>query len=194
MSTRDRNPSIANIQPAPGGTTKFLAGNGTWQTPAGGGGGGGLVFIANTILTADSTSVTFSSLDGNTDGVYRLVARVKFAATCNVVLQVNGSSTNIAGAIWDRNGYDSAGIYIMNVAINDYVVLSMDIHAKYNPNSQAFKRPGTGTSSRTGSGPQVIVWEFSDTTTNITSLVLLASVASALGNGSSFALYKYAQA
>mgnify|MGYP001205198121 FL=1 len=174
----------------------------TGTTLSAAGGSSGLTLVEKKTITSNSTTTTFSSLDGDTDGVYLLQGRVfnSAASTCNVTLQPNSVSSNQTSAFlyWDTttpgtlNSSDWRVANITNAKQGSFVVT---IYAKKNPNSQAAQRYFTGTfvSDFGGIANAFVGGRWNETSTNITSLVVVGDQTNCLGNGSELTLYKYAQ-
>ncbi len=94
LLTWDANGVIATV--AVGTATQVLTSNGTGAAPTfQAAGGGNLVLVEHKDVGSDTTSVTFSSLDINTDGKYLLILEVLEAGvnTSTISLYVNGLTT-----------------------------------------------------------------------------------------------------
>ena len=164
------------------------------------GGGSGLTLIETKTVTSDVTDVTFSGLDGDTDGVYLLVFRLKAAASGAVVLQMNGATTNHSGAQAVIRA-DAASFYggtgtwrFANPSNGDVYSGEVRISAKSSINGVGQRRQYWGQSGGHSGSYSQYYWyggEWDDTSTNITSIVIHAEVASAIANGSQFSLFKY---
>lgn len=173
-----------------------------------GGGSSGLTLVEHKTITANATSVTFSSLDGNTDGVYRLVVKVlnNAASLTTYRLKPNGLTSNLYGqqqyvASSGGNAWGALDTGTVNPAFISngaslWVTGTVDIYARKNAHSIAAPMLYTGFAS-SGDGSSMLlhlvggIW--TDTSTNLTSLEYLASQANGIGDGSEFWLYKYAQ-
>lgn len=163
-------------------------------------GGGGLVLVEKKLITSAVTDVTFSGLDGNTDEVYVLKARINVAVTSTFTVRPNGASTNLTIARLYNGGSDTSStewVCTGSIANTEVGWLDITIHAKANPNSVATRRTMNGQSGMTASSAASLIVNlagvWNETSTNITSLVIHGVVASSIGDGSTFALYKYAQ-
>jgi hypothetical protein len=180
------------------------SGNRGWQTPSGGGGGGGLVLVEKKLITSNSTTVTFSSLDGDTDEVYRLVCRLinNSGGTTKYTLQPNGVTTNQSSAFrYDTHDLPRTIAATLQLSDNSadvtngtWLTITIDFWAKKNPNSVAAIRQfhaQIGVAPAASLAHVAGVWN--ETATNVTSLVVAAANTNGIGNGSTMALYKYAQ-
>lgn len=172
----------------------------------GGGGGGGITLVEHKTVTTNSTTVTFSGLDGNTDGIYRLVYKIKNAsgATPNYFWHPTGVATNLHS----RKGYTNTtdGTFTSNTHTdlilgfsnvnNTWLGGSIDIMARKNPNSVASPLTYNGTAFNydgTVNWAFFLGGEWTETSTNLTSLDVISASANGIGNGSELWLYKYAQ-
>jgi len=170
-----------------------------------GGSGGGLILIEKKTITSASTSVTFSGLNGDTDEVYFMMGRIIVPATGSnpwITWQPNGitsNQTSYRAFSTDIGGYakDSrSDLHIVNIAVGTTVNFRMDIYAKKNPHSVSVEREYQGSfwawyGSDNALGTFGGRWN--ESSTNITSIVINSDVASKLGDGTTLALYKYAQ-
>lgn len=192
---------------APGASKVYgTDGSGTkgWQTPAGGGGGGGgLILVEKKIFTSNLTEYTFSGLDGNADGVYRLIWKIKN----NNILQSfytikpNNVTTNQSwrSLITNATAASTSTQTLLYVGAADPGALGSGecvIHAAQSVNSVVQNRMIHGSYHYTASGVLTMtqfmgIW--AETATNLTSIVFLADQTEGLGDGSEIVLYKYAQ-
>jgi len=164
-------------------------------------GSGALTLVSAQVLSADATSIDFSSLDGNTDGTYRMVGVVKIAQNTNTLsMTVNGATTNLSLRRIYSGAEDAKASWELVGPLNIGAYLSVDFtfDVKYNPNAQAFVRLGTGLSVLTTTVPAVSLniffgFLYNDSSTNITAMSFTGNVASGLANGSYLRLYKLAQ-
>lgn len=165
----------------------------------GGSGNGALRLVQAQTLTGAATDITFSSLDGNTDVMYRLMGLAKVAPTSTTVtLLINGVTTNLSYQRLYNGGNDTTANLISTSGTNQYLQLDLVIMAKANPNSQAYVRTIRGQGTITNSTPAilfVIDYDilYNDTSTNITSIALHGDQAGSFADGSYFSLYKYSQ-
>ena len=168
--------------------------------------GGGLALVERKLITAHATTVTFSGLDGNTDEVYRLIMRLlnKAGASVKYVMNPNGETTNLSSnfaynglagvnaATWQLSSNTAA-----DLTDNNWANYSVDIWAKNDPNSIAAIRQYHGDLGVATTTPAAARGQFSgvwnETSSNLTSLDIVSSVANGIGNGSTLVLYKYAQ-
>lgn len=170
------------------------------------GGGGGLTLVENKIFTANATSYTFSGLDGDTDGCYRLVGHIKANSQARFFMQPNNTSSNLSRSGWrvlSSGNYagDSGNdweLHAADVESGGILSFSYDIHAAKAINSVAVRRSYHGTfqhnyfsGGSNDSGFMGGIWN--ETSTNLTSLVVLSTASNAIADGSQIALYKYQQ-
>lgn len=169
-------------------------------------GSSGLILVEKQTITSAQTDVTFSGLDGDTDEVYLLIGRIVIPSAGSAPIftwQPNGITTN-QSCQWGYVGGILASGSASNLTLSDqsspgsFTTFEVTIHAKKNPNSVAARRVYTGMffarySSDTISSPAFVGGQWAETSTNITSLVIHSSVASKIGDGSTLALYRYAQ-
>ena len=201
ITTNDVSTSKHGFAPkGDGSTTKFLNANGAYSTPAGGG-SGAWTLVEKKLITSNSTDVTFSGLDGNTDQVYFLVGRIKNAsgATALYSWQPNGVTTNqtyqrllVTGTSTPAASTGSVlAIHALNSGVNG--VVQYTIHASDNPNSQATTRYYQGISFDTTPALKNYAGNWNESSTNITSIVIHSDQSNGLGNGTELVLYKLAQ-
>ena len=165
----------------------------------------GRILVEKKEILAAVTTVTFTGLDGNTDGIYVLEMHIVPAAAvnCNYFLNPNGLITNQEGTVVTRTGafnqtnntrwqvgvtYSTEGAGAPGAMFTTTKVWAraagpgaVGLTRRYRSSSEALA--GTGI-QEDGSG----VW--TDTSTNITSLVIEANQASHIGIGTTLALYK----
>lgn len=202
VTTNDVSISKHGFAPkAPNDATKYLDGTGNYTVPAGSG-GGGLTLVEAKLITSNSTTSTFSSLDGDTDGTYLLNGRIinNSGGTCEVLIKPNNVSTNQTSSYiyWDsttpgtQTRSDWRVLSINNTSLD--AIFSITIFAKKNPNSIALRRfyTGTATANYTGIATVLTSGRWDETSTNITSIVVEGAT-NCLGNGSQLFLYKMAQ-
>ena len=67
--------------------------------------------------TGASGTITFSSLDGNTDKMYRLTGRLTPSASSTGRLLINGTGTSIESTQW----YDATGTWTRTTASDGYL-------------------------------------------------------------------------
>lgn len=170
-----------------------------------GGGGGGLVLVEHKTVTTSPgvTTVTFSGLDGDTDGLYLLKGRLKNGAAADTLLSVrpNGSSSNLSliSHYWNSGGAAQAGgsdWYWLQAANGSGSYGDMTICARKIANSVA--QPRYAFANLWGDPSGVvhgfsIAYKWNDTTNNLTSLDVTANQTNGIGDGSEFWLYKYEQ-
>lgn len=184
-------------KPAPGSTNWYQPVTDNWTTIEN---KLQLQLIEKKTVAAATQSVTFSSLDGDTDEFYVLQIYVinGSGSTMNIELRPNGLSTNLTYQVGTVSGGSFAGGSGGSGAIIDvtgsqqsYVTLFITA-SKTNAkprfwHSNGIRHSGSGSlSAYFGAG----VWN--DTTTNITSLEVRSTVASGLGQNSILVLYRAA--
>ena len=178
--------------------------SGTTLNASGGGGGGGLTLVEHKTITGNTTTVTFSGLDGNTDGVYRLIAKIlnNSGGTPFYKIAPNGATTNIIGQQLYGSGASpsASGQAFLTIGFANanakWFRASIDIDARKNPNSIASPMTYSGTFFNfDGTNPfaGTVGGEWTETSTNITTLDVVSSIASGIGDGSELWLYKYEQ-
>lgn len=166
----------------------------TWDSYSGSTSGGFVLTDVQTVASA-TTSVTFTGLNGNTDIVYLLIGRIKNATGGGVRYDwlPNNLSTGQASF---RGASSYATLVLGELAANGYVTFQATIAAQANPHSVAFPRTYEGSTSEVTTVPAATggaiggIW--TDTSTNMTSIVVTASVASGIAEGSMIALLKFA--
>lgn len=175
------------------------------EISGGGGGGGALTLLEHITLTANATSATFSGLDGNADGLYKLIAKIKSntANTCLFELRPNAESSNMFGT----HGY-FYGNTVGSTQTNSLVIgftngnaqacgIEATIEARKNANSvaQVLTMHGTYSNPRFGSNAfsGTFAGGWNDTSANITSLQIYSPESNGIADGSEFWLYKYGQ-
>jgi hypothetical protein len=178
-------------------------GNVALRTTGISGGSGSLTLVETKIITSSNQTITFSDLDGNTDGVYRLIAKlISSAGTApNIELRPNGATTNLSSSQhYIDNGI--AGISSQTKWLAGFqkagggtLMLVVDIFAEKDVNSVASAAFYNGTWSsfnNTGIGGY-IGGRWNETATNITSLEIRGDQANCINSGSKLSLYKYTQ-
>ena len=162
------------------------------------------VKIYESILSSAITSITISSLDGDTDEEYLLIYKFinGYNGTSNFVLRVNNETTNanrgyqcIIGSEIYINSYRSISTeyYIgYGTALNNVSIGKDIIFAKSGYLRTAITEYVPDIFGTTLYGIQIIAQVWSNTADNITSLVITERDAhlNALGVGTSIELYK----
>lgn len=173
----------------------------TYNPDWGAGGGGALELVETKVVTVATTSLTFSGLDGNTDGAYKMVWSVKQNGVANPALfdlRPNGITANQETV---RNEYSGLGEAFGTTTTLEAFRIKIDggvsvgellLNAKLE--ATALKRMGTSFAASTNSSgdleAQLNAFEWVETTTNITSLDLVCDLANGIGVGSVVSLYK----
>ncbi len=184
------------------------AGNFSFGEAGGGGGGGsGWDLIETKDITAATTSVSFTGLNGDVDKYYQIVYVIEkpitTASNSSYVLRPNGISTN-QNTI-ERNFSSSGGVGTN--LFSDLRLAGGGLQANIQMLGSFFFEAQTGNlirqmmgSKNTFSTGQLFnfgrvarvvsasIWE--DSTTNITSFDIVANFANIMGVGSTFSLYK----
>jgi len=161
----------------------------------------GLQFIEKKIVTVNVQSVTFSGLNGDVDEVYVLHATVKNngSSIANYFLQPNGITSNQeteflavqAGTIISANTIQLR--LNNNNGVGDHCSWDAVFFARklingiVAPRDLLVRTYGNGRM-------EVGAARWTETTTNVTSLQIAATIANGIGNGSSLVLYKVRQA
>ena len=162
--------------------------------------GGGLILVEKKLLVAHATTVTFSGLDGDTHELYRLIARMVNSSgnTTGYVWRPNGETTNLSSKFSYINATDQTPSTLQlsgdtqDITNGSYWYFTIDIIAKKDPNAIAMPRYYTGTAGN-GAASALLQGKWNETATNLTSIVIVAADTDGIGNGSTFALYRYAQ-
>lgn len=148
------------------------------------------------------TSVTFSGLDGDTDEIYILSGRIKngTASSCRYEIRPNGITTNQNTAIAEFTGsainhLDIGALVMARETFGSGTVLFFNtIHARKAEGGNALERYVRVRSSfRSGAATvygDIMAGIWDETATNITSLDIVATVASGIGAGSRIALFR----
>lgn len=173
------------------------------STIGGGGGSGGLTLVEHKSITANSTDVTFSGLNGDTDGVYLLTGKIKnvSGSLAGYFLQPNNATTNLDIVYSLVNGGgasqgNSATGYIGGADNNTLFNFDLTLFARKVQNSIALNRTWIAHANNTQSASRAVTntsGQWSETSTNITSLVVHSDQTNGIGDGSELWLYKYAQ-
>lgn len=175
-------------------------------TPDGAGGAkwtagvSGMVLVERKEIVAAVTDVTFSGLDGDTDEVYKLIGRIVTTGIAVYTVRPNNLTTNQAGRINENGGTATSAdirIILANALINA-VMFEMLIHAREVVQTVTIPRVFTGSALTIDGAPNAIpllnqfgaMWDGGG---NITSLVIHSSIASLIGIGSTFELFKLSQ-
>ena len=162
---------------------------------------GDLILIEKKEITSHTATTTFSGLDGNTDGIYVLQSFwvSDTAASPLLYLNPNGLTTNqISESANLSTSYGWANSSRNLIADNftttnqSYCVTHIWARAA-GPGATSLRRLFK-TNHQRGRSTFMKAGEWSDTSTNLTSLVLESSVASNIRIGSTFILYKLASA
>lgn len=174
----------------------------------------GLVLVEKKLITADVTTITFSSLDGDTDEVYLLVGKFKFAISVGGVYQINldpnALTTNQGSVNVADTGLSIVTATRMAIALgthssNDDSVNLVEamFHARKDVNSVALERVAKSGYTMWNSGNVldggVIASRWNENSTNLTSLRLSLTATggdittSGFRDGSAVALYKLRQ-
>jgi hypothetical protein len=165
-------------------------------------GTGGLILVEKKIITSAVETTTFSGLDGDSHGIYRMIYKIVngTAAIRNYSLRPNGASTNLTvrgNTINATNSIFSSTTWFICSADNAlYGSGELIVHASKSVNSVAQVRLYEASYQYSAAGVRTmtnIVGEWNETSTNLTSLEVRGDAASAIGNGSEFCLYRYAQ-
>lgn len=168
---------------------------------------GGLILLEHKVQVVNAASVTFSGLDGNADGVYLLQGKIlnSSASFATYLLKPNGGTSNLHGmnnyqntsSVWAGLGSGTQLCVGFANAAASWFTTKIMIYARKNAHSipapmvihgEAFSYDGA-------EWVQLFGGQWTDTTTNLTSIELntSGSVANSFGDGSEFWLYTFAQ-
>jgi len=166
----------------------------TWDSYSGTN-SGGLVTVEVVTASISTDAFTFTGLDGNADLVYIILGRIK-NGTGNAA-EYNWKPNNITS---NQAGFRGAATYssliLGELAGNGYITFQITIAAQNDPMAGAFPRTYTGTTSELTTAPTASggavggIW--TDTTTNITSIVIDGGITNGIGEGSTVAIFKLA--
>ena len=177
------------------------------QGNVGGSAGSALVLVqSQTVSGAAVQSVTFSGLNGDSDRFYLLKIKLKKGTSSNTsyYLRPNSVTTNLSsqtfavyrgndGTGGQSNGPDST-IYLGGTSwtsavwdFNMYISAEKTVPRLFNIRHDKWANNGVGYTQLAAS---FITGRWNETTTNMTSLQIYASVASGIAVGSEFHLYK----
>jgi len=167
------------------------------------GSGWDLIEVKN--ITVDTTSVTFSGLDGDVDGEYLLLYRIrKVPATGSnqfYALRPNGITTNQNCTIGAHSGTGSNTVNQFNhlriagggLFANNQTVGVLYFDAKTGTEARQYiSNVAIRATTLVNTRRDVLSGVWTDTTTNITSLDIVAALANGIAIGSQFCLYKKA--
>lgn len=165
--------------------------------------GGGLSLVENKIITSAVTSVTFSGLNGNTDGVYKLLAQIKNGANALTFYTVrpNGQTTNLSTIYHTDNGGGSSNNtdtvwYLCGADALSWGEGEALLHAIQSSHSVSQNRTFQSMSGYSNGGNLQIlrtVGLWNESSTNITTIDVVATQTNGIGDGSVIGLYKFAQ-
>lgn len=154
--------------------------------------------VEEKLLTEVATSVTFSSLDGDTAGEYRLIAMVVGEQSSNLYIRPNndtgsnygyqilyGADTTAAAARGAIDGFLISGIGDNQVYLSDTIIHAKSGYIRTATNHAVDKVSGTTVPDTRLTG---LSWN--NTADNITSLVFVAATADTLGIGTHLFLMK----
>lgn len=171
---------------------------------SGGGNTSGWTLIEEHIAVADETSHTFTGLDGDTDNVYFLDWGIAKATTANneIDLQPNGISINLTWqGFGNANGAAPTGLgtltrWLLNQnnsgAGNEPMCGSLTLWARRNLSGAGrfFRATTLDYEGPTGMFARETSGKWTDSTTNLTSLVVLSTVTNGIKAGSTISLWK----
>lgn len=167
-------------------------------------GGGDLQLIETIDVSSTTTEVTFSGLDGDADGRYRLVGQVK-AVTSDSGFDVkpNSSTASLNGWIWRVNpggqASNTSSLWVINgdpVKAGKWGMFQLEIQAARTIGGAAVLRTYEGKSINylTGGGLENVLFggEWTNTADNLTSIgVRCNSGSNLMAAGTRLSLYKY---
>lgn len=157
--------------------------------------------VYETTLSTAASSVTISGLDGNTDEVYYL--KMMFNNTSdsntNVKLRINNDSTASRYGRQYLEGQNSTasaardtadGAYIAYATAGNISQSENTIYAKTGNERLILSRYSGTINGTTVTQAVFLGYSYNETSTNLTSIVLVAGAANALGVGTYIALYR----
>jgi hypothetical protein len=176
------------------------------KSGGGAGGAGSLTLIETKVLSSAQTTVTFSGLDGNTDGIYYFDFKIKqaAAAAATVVWRPNGATTNLRSDSWNMGNFTTPDQTVLQlhkitdtIAQNLYLHVFGFINAKKNAGGQTQVLSYTAEyliidATTPGEGGGKVAGFWNETSTNLTSIDVVISQTNGFAVGSTFSLYKYA--
>ena len=199
--TNDVSPAKHGFAPkGDGNVLKFLNANAVYSIPTGTG-AGAFTLIENKIITIDTDSVVFSSLDGDAFEIYKLIGRIISGAggTTNYGLKPNGVTTNLHCQISSffnggaGNSHSAADWQILNnTNAGTFATFDITLHVARTANGVNVRRGYTGTqqwSDDTFHASASLGGLWSNWDANLTTLEIFSSLASRIRNGSTFSLY-----
>jgi hypothetical protein len=184
--------SGADLPPA--GTTRIIRKGGVTQQSVDGAafaaiaGGAATEYYAS--LTAGAaTSLTLSGLNGDADGIYLVRMYIKSVqAANNIKIQVNGADTNLNCIVGDQlhGSVLTLGSWTIQrvsatpapFGVGEYLNL-VGIFSARTPRKRIWEAAGFGNPGAAGNG-FILYGEYNDTSTNLTSLSIVGSVATGL--------------
>lgn len=182
--------------------TQGAGANPQWATASGG--ASGLTLVENKVVTAASTTLTFSGLDGDTDRSYLLVYNILAAASGGLYeFRPNGVTTNLTETTYRSNGGGSAvdtpaAWYLgpSSVPANGYLTGFLNFKAAKSIHSVARTRTMSIQGISNANTREIFqgggLWN--ESATNLTSIDIFSATALQIADGSNVALYKLAQA
>jgi len=168
-------------------------------------GSSGLTLIEHKTVTTNSTTVTFSSLDGNTDGIWRLIVKLKNNSGSGpfYILAPNGATTNLnSGQFYQQNASAGQSAYTDKLTLgfaNATATVfsgSFDITPRKTAHSIGLPLNYTGAFQNFDGSTLyqgTVGGQWNETSTNVTTLDVTSTIANGIGDGSELWLYKYAQ-
>ncbi len=186
------------------------AGNFSFGELGGGGGGGagtGWELVEKKDITSDTTSITFSGLDGDTDEVYMFIMHEipLSSAGTNYQIRMRPNGVTTQQQSFHIGNPSSSGLRIATnftdlrwrIQYQRAVGVVVDTTMWFNSKSGSVRNMRVYTASSStpkvfpaGSGLEMSALSWEDTSTNITSIDIVASVAGGIGAGSTYCLYK----
>jgi hypothetical protein len=162
--------------------------------------------IGKVYVTSNVDTVVFTGLDGNIDKAYLIIARIVAKVTGQRYIYIRpnglaGTRTTIIGAYFDGvnagtevNGVNEMVLLNMEAGAVGVTILGFGILYAQTGQIRIYSGVFGGADGSTILGDRtrakVISGYWNDTTTNITSLSFVSSLAGGIGAGSSIALYR----
>lgn len=181
------------------------SGNFSFGELGGSGGGGAWELVEKKDITSDTTSITFSGLDGDTDEYYMMLFRLRTptAVVLAYTMRPNGitANQNTILSVFSSSGVASISVFPSLLlatagALTDKQFMGvLYFDAKTGTTARQFISDTTLRISNQvmvfgGLRREVLAGSWDDTATNITSLDIVCDLTNGIGIGSQFSLYK----
>lgn len=168
----------------PGGTTDFLRSDGAWAAPA----GGGLTVVSETTLSSAATAIDITGLDIDTDGVYYVQLNIIGASNADLICRFNGEVADTGYVRYRPGTTAAADTFAVKITTTNATALyghiqkitdaSGNVHLSFLFGNMMLAAESMG-----------ITKSFA-ASTNLTQITFTASVANALGIGTTLRILK----